>query len=87
MQLGNYQSALASPTVTSFGSTNGQFSITVQRTANLSYALWRAGALDDLAWAQLSNAVIVTNGSTSVTLTDPGATNGNNFYRVMSAMP
>ena len=87
MRLGNYQSALVPPTLTSFGSTSGQFTITVQRTANLSYALWRAGALDDLAWAPLTSAVIVTNGATSVTLTDPSATNENNFYRVMAAMP
>jgi len=87
MRLGNYQSAMAPLTLTTFASTNGQFIITVQRTANLSYALWRAGALGDLAWAPLSNAVIVTNGAASVTLTDPGATNGNNFYRVMAATP
>ena len=87
MRLGNYQSALAPPTLTTFASTRGQFTITVQRAANVSYALWRAGALDDLAWAPLSNAVIVTNGTASVTLTDPGATNGNNFYRVMAATP
>ena len=87
MRLGNYQSTLAPPTLTNFASTSGQFAISVQRTANVSYALWRAGALDDLAWAPLSNAVIVTNGTASVTLTDPGATNGNNFYRVMAATP
>lgn len=87
MRLGNYQSALSPPTLTSFGSTNGQFTITVQRTANLSYALWRAAALDDLAWAPLNNAIIVTNGAATVTLTDSAATSGNNFYRVMAATP
>ena len=87
MRLGNYQSALTPPTLTGFGSTNAQFTVTVQRATNLSYALWRAAALDDLAWSPLTNAVLVTNGAASVTLIDPNATNGNNFYRVMAATP
>lgn len=87
MRLGDYQSILSPPTLTSLGSSNGQFAVTVLRTTNISYALWGATVLDDLAWAPVTNAVIMTNGASTVTLTDTKATNGAFFYRVMATSP
>ena len=87
MRLGRYQDTLTAPVITSSGRTNNQFSATVPRTAGLSYGLWRAATLDDLAWAPLSNAVIVTNGGATVTLTDPNASSGHYFYRVRASAP
>ena len=87
MRLGLYQDTLAAPVITSFNKTNAQFTVTVPRTAGLSYRLWRAAMLDDLAWAPLNTAVIVTNGSATVTLTDSNADTGFHFYRVRASSP
>ena len=86
MRLGLYQNTLAAPVITNFNRAGAQFSVTVPRATNVTYGLWRAATLADLAWAPVNNPIITTNGTTSVTLTD---TNGVNsyFYRVMATTP
>ena len=84
MKLGDYQIALTPPVITRVAKTNAQFLVTVQRNLTNSYGLWRAGSLDALAWSPLTNAVAITNGAASVTLTDTNASASQNFYRVMA---
>jgi hypothetical protein len=84
LKLGDYQTALGKPVVNSFGKTNAQFSVNVQRNLTNSYGLWRASALDGLNWSPLTNALVVTNGASSVTLTDTNAAGTQNYYRVMA---
>ena len=85
--LGAYQDALAAPVITGMVRTSGQFSVTVQRATNLTYALWRAPSLDSLAWAPLTNALIATNSPSLLTLTDNNAAADYYFYRVMAETP
>jgi arylsulfatase B len=82
LKLGDYQIAFAPPVITGLGKTNAQFSVTVQRNLTNSYGLWRTSALDGLNWSPLTNALVVTNGASSVTLTDTNAAAAHNFYRV-----
>ena len=84
MKLGDYQIALAPPVITGLARSNAQFIITVQRNLTNRYGLWRAGSFDALAWAPLTNALVVTNNSTTVTLTDTNTTAAQNFYRVIA---
>jgi arylsulfatase A-like enzyme len=84
MKLGDYQTALSKPLINSFGKTNAQFSVNVLRNHTNSYGLWRASALDGLNWSPITNALIVTNGTSTVTLTDTNAAAGQNFYRVQA---
>ncbi len=84
MKLGDYQIALAPPVITGITRSNAQFSVAVQRNLTNRYGLWRAGSLDGLAWAPLTNALVATNGATSVTLTDTNGSATQNFYRVMA---
>ena len=84
LKLGDYQIALAKPVINSFAWSNANFTVTVQRNLTNSYGLWRASSLDGLNWSPLTNSIIVTNGTSSVTLTDTNASAGQNFYRVES---
>jgi hypothetical protein len=44
--------------------------------------------LDDyLAWSPQSNAIVATNGITTVVLTDTNAGAAQNFYRVVGTPP
>ncbi len=85
LRLGLYQDTLAAPTISSSTRSNGQFSATVLLATNVVFSLWRAATLDALAWAPVTNAMVVTNGST-VRLTDPSAATAN-FYRVEAKAP
>lgn len=87
MKLGDYQIALTPPVITGFARSNAQFTVTVRRTNSVSYGLWRAADLHGLAWAPLTNAVIVTNSATVVTLADTNAPAAQSFYRVVSQTP
>ena len=87
MRLCSYQNTVAAPVITGLNRTGAQFNLNVQRATNLTYGLWRADTLADLAWAPLSNAVIATNGASSVTLTDPNTSGSPHFYRVRAATP
>ena len=88
LKLAGYQSALAQPVIVGVGKTNLQFNATVARATNLSYALWRAPVLDNyLAWSPQTNAVVATNGLTSISLTDTNAGGVLNFYRVVGTPP
>jgi arylsulfatase A-like enzyme len=84
LKLTEYQDGIPPTIITNFGKTNLQFSITVQRTTNVTYSLWRAFELDALAWLPMTNAVIVTNGAATVTLIDTNAAAARNFYRVVA---
>jgi arylsulfatase B len=86
LKLAGYAS-MARPLITSSLYTNLQFTLTVQRATNLTYSLWRAPILNDLAWVPLSNAVVTTNSVAVVSLTDSAATNTGNFYRVVATAP
>ena len=82
--LGDYQNILTPPAITTWSQANHQFTITLQRSTNLTYSLWRAPILDPLAWSPLTNAIAVTNSLTTLTLTDPAANANASFYRVMA---
>jgi hypothetical protein len=82
--LSDYQNTLVTPTVTALTHAFPNFTMTVARDTNVHYALWRAAALDDLAWAPVTNAIITTNGTASVTLTDPFSLLGEYYYRAMA---
>ena len=84
---GGYQDDYPQPTITSQGWTGRQFSLTVQREAKLTCSLWRAAELSALAWVPLTNALVVTNTSTSLTLTDANANGSTHFYRVLGTPP
>jgi arylsulfatase A-like enzyme len=87
LRLAEYQAAIAQPSVTHVSTAASQVTLTVPRNTALNYSLWRAAELNDLAWAPVTNAIIDTNGTTSITLTDPGATNAGFFYRVVGTKP
>jgi len=87
MRLGNYQSTLAAPNISAFTKTSSQFAISVQRVTNLTYSLWRAPILDDLAWSPATNSIVITNNSTTVTLTDTNSVGVNFYYRVEASLP
>ena len=88
LKLAGYQSALAQPVILGAAKTNLQFTATVARSTNLTYTLWRAPVLDDyLAWSPQSNAIVATNGITTVVLTDTNAGAAQNFYRVVGTPP
>jgi arylsulfatase A-like enzyme len=80
MRLGHYQTTLVAPTIENFSRAATQFSVTVTRTTN-TYRLWRATSLNELAWAPVTNAVLLTNPS-NVSLIDTNATSAATFYRV-----
>ncbi len=84
LKLGDYQTALGKPVINSFGKTNTQFFVNVQRNLTNSYGLWRASALDGLNFSPLTNALVVTNDASSMTLTDTNAAGAQNFYRVQA---
>jgi arylsulfatase A-like enzyme len=86
LKLGDYQTTLAAPSITSVSATNAQFTITVTRNTTNSYALWRATSLDGLSWSPLTNAVVATNISV-VTLADPNPPSSQSFYRVVASWP
>ncbi len=86
-RLGDYQNLITAPTVLNAARTYPQFTLTVALNTNANYALWRAAALNDLAWAPVTNAIIVTNGTTSATLTDPFSLLDTYFYGAMATTP
>jgi arylsulfatase A-like enzyme len=81
MKLANYQDKLVPPIITGLTGAASQFSVGVPRGTNLTHHLWKAATLHDLAWAPLTNALVVTNGTT-ITLTDTNAADTVSFYRV-----
>jgi arylsulfatase B len=87
MRLGDYQDTLAKPVIVNYSSHSNQFSVTVAGAANLTYSLWRASTLQELAWAPVNGALVVTNETATVTLTDPTADSGLGFYRVEAHGP
>jgi hypothetical protein len=87
LRLAEYQAAIPQPSVTHVTATTSQITLTVPRNLSLNYSLWRAAELNDLAWAPVTNAVVTTNGASSITLTDPGATNSGFFYRAVGTQP
>ncbi len=87
LKFGYYQTNFAVPTLTGIANANSTFNLTVQRNTNVNYSLWRAPVYDELAWVPVTNAIIVTNGTATVTLTDTNAASGSYFYRAMGATP
>ena len=85
VRLGLYQDTLTAPMMFNPTRTGSQFSVTVPLDTNVVFSLWRAATLEPLAWAPVTNAIVVTNGS-NVFLTDTSAA-GANFYRVEARSP
>ena len=81
--LGRYQQ-LFTNTIT--GIANGN-AITAQRSTNLVYTLWRSQLFADNSWSPVTNVLVTTNGTISVTLTDTNTAATNYFYGVMGAPP
>jgi arylsulfatase A-like enzyme len=87
MRIANYQANISPPVVTDFAKSNDQFTISVLRTNNVSYGLWRASTLDDLAWVPVMNVLVTTNNLSTLTLTDTNATAEAYFYQVVATVP
>jgi arylsulfatase A-like enzyme len=87
LKFSEMKSAVQPVVITGFSKTESQFSVSVQRTNNLVYALWRASALDEFAWRPVTNAALVTNSAASLTLTDTNALAAKTFYRVITGGP
>ena len=83
LELGNYQTTVATPTIQSSARTGSQFTIRVQKIPGLTYSLYRSTALAYGTWSLLSGAIIVDEGST-IALTDPTASGNAFFYRVLA---
>ncbi len=83
LHLGAYQTNIAQPTISSFVKTESQFTASVVRQTNLTYSLWASATCDELGWAPLTNAVVVTNASL-VSLTDTNTTADQKFYTVVA---
>jgi arylsulfatase B len=86
MKLGDFQTKLGAPTILSSALNGAAFTTTVQRNPTNSYALWRAYELTNLAWAPVSDAIVLTNGS-NVSLVDTNYYNVRGFYRVQASVP
>ena len=84
LKLTEYQETLTPPTITAVTHSIGQTSVTVQWQSGLSYVLWRADTPSYLSWVPVSNAIVVTNGTSTVTLTDPNATAVAQFYLIQA---
>jgi len=87
LRFSEYQDGIPATVIANVAKTNSQFSITVQRTTNLTYLLWGANELNPLAWVPLTNAVISTDGTSTITLAHTNATASQTFYRVVSTKP
>ena len=83
LRLANYQSSLASPTVSSL-LMDGAYSVTVSRDSVLTYTLWRSSDLSELSWAPIANAQ-QTSTSTTVTLSDPTPLATRAYYKVLAS--
>ena len=86
-KMANYQDALAQPVINDSFMTNGVYTLRVTGESNLSYVLWRTTTFDPLDWAPVTNAVVISNGPTSVGITDPDGAAAAGFYRVLGATP
>ncbi|MDB6028532.1 MAG: sulfatase [Verrucomicrobiales bacterium] len=84
--LGHY-STLSQPVMTNTVKTSSLFSGTVQQNTSLFYSLWRSSDLGGLTWAPVTNALIVSNGVATITLTDTNASGAQSFYRVLAKTP
>jgi arylsulfatase A-like enzyme len=87
LAFGAYQDDYAQPVILQPAHSGSQFTLTVQREPPLACTLWRAAALSDLAWAPVTNAVVVTNTATLISLTDTNATGPVLLYRVLGTPP
>jgi arylsulfatase B len=85
LALGAYQNNPA--TITGYSLTGGRFNVIAQREADAICTLWQASGLDELSWSPVTNAVVVTNQATTVTLTDTNAIGGARFYQVLGTKP
>ena len=83
LEMGNYQTTLAMPTIQNTMRSGSEFTIRVQRTTGLTYSLYRSTVLGYGTWSLLSDAIIADEGST-LTLTDPTASGSAFFYRVLA---
>jgi len=83
LEMSNYQTILATPTIQSTTRSGSEFTIRVQRTTGLTYSLYRSTVLAYGTWSLVSGATIVDEGNT-LTLTDPTASGSAFFYCVLA---
>lgn len=87
LKFSEYQIDVLPPAITSVSKINAQFKVTVERSPNVDYELWRAAEAASQTWSKVNNANIVTNANGTITLTDPAASAARSFYRVMATQP
>ena len=83
IEMGKYQTTLATPVVQSTALNGTQFTVRVNKTAGAAYTLFRSSALNYGTWLPVSGATFVDEGAT-VALGDPAASSAALFYRVMA---
>ncbi len=84
--MGHY-STVTQPLLTNITKGNNLFTGTVSRNSSLNYSLWRCSVLDALNWTPVTNAIVVTNGLSTVTLSDTNAVGAQSYYRVLARTP
>ena len=83
LEMGKFQTTLATPLVQSTALSGGQFTVRVNKTAGATYTLFRSSLLNYGTWLPVSGATFVDEGAT-VALTDPASGGSAFFYRVMA---
>ena len=83
IELGKFQTTLATPVVQNTSLSGTQFTIRVSKTAGATYTLFRSSLLNYGTWLPVNGATFVDEGAT-ISLTDPSASATAFFYRVMA---
>ena len=83
IEIGKFQTTLATPVVQSTALSGAQFTVRVTKTAGATYTLFRSSAINYGTWLPVSGATFVDEGTT-VALTDPASGGSAFFYRVMA---
>ena len=83
IELGKFQTTLATPVVQNTSLSGTQFTIRVSKTAGATYTLFRSSLLNYGTWLPVSGATFVDEGAT-ISLTGPSASATAFFYRVMA---
>ncbi len=83
IEMGKFQTTLATPVVQSTALAGAQFTVRVNKTAGATYTLFRSTTPNYGTWLPVNGATFVDEGAT-VALTDPSASASALFYRVMA---
>ncbi len=85
-KLGAYQHDLTASHITNCAVAGAGISVNATWDTNLTYTLWRAQELAELAWTPVSNMGVVIDGA-SITLIDSQAPSAGAFYQLTAVPP